>query len=204
MAVPTDGGAPYVLAEPDPEQVQDTEVRDLAYDDGFLYWSVTYKIWRASAAGGAPQDLVGNSVYFWTPALAVGPEAVYFPDWQEFGLLSVPKAGGSVDGRCTSGAHWDVAFGGNTVFFGDSQGNIRAAATDEAGGCPVLATLPYELDRLAVGGDTVYGANRDGPALWAIPRAGDAPVELATDVAPDDVVADEAHVYWSQCDKGNV
>lgn len=149
--------------------------RDVAVDGGAVYWVVAKGgvhgggVWTVPTAGGAAKELVGSEA----DATAIAADATHVY-WVSHGSVAGPSP------------------------MVGPKAQLRRVPK---GGGPAenLAAVPT-THRIVLAGDDVYllvGDHFGMGQVLRVPRAGGAPVELATaGDNPYDMALDDTHVYW--------
>ncbi|MEZ4220129.1 MAG: DUF5050 domain-containing protein [Polyangiaceae bacterium] len=139
----------------------------------------------------------------WTEAqatptrLALDATHVYFVDFNNGAVRSVPKLGGPAVLLASGKNATRVAVDGSYVYFTNgSQAEINRVPT-LGGTTELVATLPQVATGLTV--DTTYVYSSETAAtgrIHRIPEGGGVPTVLATSSWPIDLAVNSTHVYW--------
>ncbi len=206
--VPKAGGPTQVL-------VQGGDApRQLASHPSWLYWTEGGpngevegfgRIARVPTSGGAAETVV-SGVVTQTPSIAVTNTHVYIGDrWR---IKRVPILGGKVE---TVAAGNDeiasVAVDATSVFW-VSKGLGRVFKAPAAGGAATLlsglGTSIGPGGPISIQGGRVYWASTYS-TIQSVPTAGGTATVVRGDIPfMNDLVADEAALYWSENDTGNI
>jgi hypothetical protein len=166
------------------------DLRDLAVDAEFVYWTEQSAQKRIAKGGGAPTLLA--SAHAVQQILLTSTHVALL---SQLALASVPKDGGDVV-ELAAGP-WDslalpIAANQTEVFFADGNAIYRVSP----------ATGPVEV--LAIGTGIALAADEaavyvaSGGTVTALSLAGGVSIELATDQpSPARIVVDDIHVYWT-------
>ena len=220
VTVPKAGGTPVVLARDQERPL------DVAADADHAYWTTrtgngdsdsitaphaTGGVWSVPLAGGKVTALARARAF--PNAIAVDATAVYFG---EQGLLRhagaqlarVGKSGGAVT-SIHPGEPGGIAVDGGRVYWSIGGGceSVNGAPMPDDGSMwssPAAKPAPAQLaarlrcpERIASDADAIYVADNDTGAILAIPKAGGAPVTVASDDPGTRWLAvDATTVYW--------
>jgi hypothetical protein len=201
MRVSKSGGAASVIVPAS----EGAGARAIAVDDDYVYWSGSFdqKLMRAAIAAPTPEVFADtrSPTSSYINAIVVDQAAIYWTDWQNGQVLTLPKSGGVprvlTDAARRPGA---LAVDATHVYWtedlADGQGAVVSMPL--AGGTPLTLASGQSAPRgIAINATHVYWTATWDKTLSRVLLAGGALEIVANaEVYPSHVALDDKFAYW--------
>lgn len=175
----------------------------IAVDDNYVYWSGTYDHALMRAALAAPTAEVFADTHSPTSsdisAIVLDQAAVYWTDWQNGKILTMPKSGGEprvlADARRPSALAVDAT---HVYWTEDVEGQGAVVSMPLAGGAPLTLASGQSAPRgMAINATHVYWTATWDETLSRVLLAGGAlEIVAKAEVYPEHVALDDKFAYW--------